>query len=404
MTQGFFSKKEIESSSRPDGKVYSCTSCGLLKNSINPMMKPSGEFKKGILIVLDSPSKTEGESNIPLSDKAGRKIKTVLKQFGIDVYEDCLITYALRCNPDSRKGSLTYEISCCRRFLLKTIEEFQPKLILAFGESAVFSIIGHRWKKDFGTIQKWRGWVIPDQDLKTWICPVYDAQFVLHREEEVSTIWNQDIQRAISYVNKPLKKWKHPNVKIISDLSFLEKITSGPIAIDYETTGLKPHAEGHRIICISVAYSPDDAYVFLMPSRKERQPFLNLLTNPRIGKLAQNIKFEDSWTVSRLKTQIIGWEWDSMLAAHILDNREGITGLKFQTYVRFGIIDYSSEIEAYLQGKDPKNSNSLNRVDELISTKSGQEKLLNYCAMDTIVQYRLSMLQIKEMNYTFLPF
>ena len=403
--KGFFSIKETQSKSRPDGKTYSCVSCGLLKHVSSPVMEPYGEFKKDILIVYDYPAKSDDERNMPLTDKYGRKIKKVLSKFGIDAYRDCLITQSMRCHAGSRKGNLSYEIACCRKFLLKTIDEHQPKLILLFGQTPLISLIGHRFKKDIGSIHKWRGFTIPDQDFKTWVCPVLDPQFVDQRESEVQLIWEQDIAQALEKIEEKFPKWKQPNIEIIDDLSVLREIKSEQIAIDYETTGIKPHAPGHRIVCAAVADSPDHAYTFIMPkTRKERQPFIDLLENPMIGKLAQNMKFEDNWTTVRLKTQIKGWEFDSMLAAHILDNREGITGLKFQTYIQFGVVDYSSEVDPYLKGAVANDSNSLNRVLELIENPRGREQLLTYCGMDTITQYRLSMLQVDKLNYSFLPF
>ncbi len=41
------------------------------------------------------------------------------------------------------------------------------------------------------------------------------------------------------------------------------------------------------------------------------------------------MKYEDTWSREKLKQQGKGWLWDSMIAAHILDNRPGVTGLKF---------------------------------------------------------------------------
>jgi len=85
-----------------------------------------------------------------------------------------------------------------------------------------------------------------------------------------------------------------------------------------------------------------------------------------------------------------------MQAAHIIDNRQGICGLKFQTYICFGVGDYSSEISPYLKGVDKKDANSLNTVLELCESKEGKKKLLTYCGFDTIYQYRLAILQKDE--------
>jgi len=80
-----------------------------------------------------------------------------------------------------------------------------------------------------------------------------------------------------------------------------------------------------------------------------------------------------------------------------------VTGLKFQTYVNFGVVDYASEVAPYLQAKD-NNGNAINRIMELVGMPGGKEKLLEYCGLDAVYEYRLAMIQQKVMNYNFLPF
>jgi hypothetical protein len=166
------------------------------------------------------------------------------------------------------------------------------------------------------------------------------------------------------------------------------------IAFDYETTGRKSQAEGHRIVSCAVADSEDHAFVFLMPNtRAGRQPFVDLLADPKISKVGQNISFEETWSVVRLKQSVENWEWDTMLASHTLDNRDGVTGLKFQTYVQFGVVDYSSEIDPYLKPADKKNGNAINRIFDLLKLPGGEDKLLLYNGLDVIYTYRLAMIQ-----------
>ncbi len=402
--EGFFTRKETESASRPDGKTYSCVSCGLYGGCQNPKMKPYGNFKKGILIIGEAPGEVEDEKGKPWQGKTGRLLQSTCKKLGIDIFEDCLNINAVYCRPTDEHGNnrtpSNYEIECCRRTTLKIIRERKPKLILLLGNSAVFSLIGHRWKKDLGGINKWRGWRIPDQDFQCWICPTFHPSFVERADlQEVETIWKTDLQAAFDLVcssdPQPFPKYKEPEIKMIEDLSILRKIKDGTItAFDYETTGIKPHAKGHRIVCVSIATSPDEVYQFFMPpTRSGRQPLLEYLINPRILKMAHNMKFEDTWSKIRMGVDVQGWEWDSMLAAHLLDNRPEITGLKFQSYVLLGIVDYASEISPYLQAVDPKNGNSLNRILELIANPDGRMKLGKYNALDSINEYRVAGIQ-----------
>ena len=222
-------------------------------------------------------------------------------------------------------------------------------------------------------------------------------------EREVETVWRNDLKQAIEKVDEELPKYEEPEIEVIEDLNFLY-IKPDLVAFDYEATGLKPHAKGHRIICASVAINENHCYVFMMPkSRSGRQPFVDLLSNPTIGKMSHNMKYEEQWSKVRLRQPVKNWVWDSMQAAHILDNRPGITSLKFQVYVRFGVVDYSSEISPYLKSGS-KDGNAINRIYELLEQPGGEEKLLTYCGWDAIWTYRLAMLQMNEMNYDDLPF
>jgi DNA polymerase I len=401
---GFFTKRETQSVLRPDGKSRSCHSCGLFRKVNSPMMKPYGEFRKGILNIGEAPGELEDARGEPWQGKAGRTLQKMYKELGVDLFEDCLNINAVSCRPMTKKGTnrtpTSYEIECCRRRVLQVIAERKPKIIVLLGNTAIESVLGHRWMKGaIGGINKWRGWTIPDQDFKAWICPVFHPSFIMRSNaDELITVWKNDLERAFAKLDSRFPVYKEPNIKYISDLSELNEIENEE-TIDYETTGLKPQAEGHEIICCSVATNENDVYVFMMPEDpSQRQYYIRTLTNRRIKKMAHNMRFEHEWSKEILGATVKNWYWDSMLAAHVLDNRGGISGLKFQTYVNFGIIDYSSDVDKWLSAVESKNGNSLNRIKELIQTNSGRQKLMKYCAKDSTHQYRLAMKQINSMS------
>jgi uracil-DNA glycosylase len=402
-------------------KTYSCATCGLYKECNSPRIKPYGNFRKGILIIGEAPGEMEDRLNLPFQGKAGKHFQKILRSLEIDLFEDCLSTNALLCRPTDKKGNtrtpLSSEIAACRKNVFRVIEENEPTIIILLGGVAIQSVIGHRWKKDLGGITKWRGFAIPDQDLKTWVCPVFHPTYILEAEERQANsynqvsgppveevIWKQDIRNVLETFSKPFPIYKEPEIEIITDLHVLDNIRT-EFAFDYETTGLKPHAPGHRIVCCAVATSENHAYVFMMPKTpNERKPFTDLLKEPLYAKIAQNMKFEDAWSRVRLKQEVKNWAWDTMLATHTLDNRQGITGLKFQTYVNFGVIDYDSEIAPYLKSVEEKNANSLNRILELVAMEGGPEKLMKYCGYDAINEFRLAKKQ-RDLIYEFvLPF
>lgn len=403
----FFSSDEVQTNIIKNGRTLGCPACKLYKYAESSKMDPYGNFKKKIMVIGEAPGAIEDAKGKPFQGKTGRRLQRVLLELGIDLFDDCISLNAINCHPKDNRTPTPHEIDCCRIEKVESaIIKYKPKVIIALGNSALQSLIGDKWKKDVGGISKWRGFVIPDHDYKCWIAPTYHPSFV-ERDggKAIETIWKQDLRNAIDHANKQFPGRINANIKIIKDLKKLENFNMlSFIAFDYETTGLKPHAKGQRIVSCSIATSPEDVVTFMIPDTLYgRRPLLKLLSDPQVGKRAHNMKYEEAWTRVRLRTKVKNWEWDSMLAAHLLDNRPGITGLKFQTYVNFGVPDYSSEIEPYLQG-EKKNANSLNKIQELIKTKDGQLKLLHYNAWDSIYEYNLSMKQIEIIDYDYLPF
>ena len=205
--KGFFTKKETESNIRTDGKTLSCISCGLYKDCKSPRMKPYGNFKKKIMIIGEAPGKEEDNANLPWQGRTGRLLKRTMKELGIDIFEDCVSINAVRCRVPDDKIPTNYEIECCRRFALRDINEYKPKVIIILGNSALFSLIGDRWKQSLGGINKWRGFTIPDQDFKAWLCPTFHPSFIERDEDSpVEVIWKQDLKQAVEMVDTPFRE------------------------------------------------------------------------------------------------------------------------------------------------------------------------------------------------------
>ena len=409
MMQGFFTKQQTQSISRPDGKIHSCASCGLYRHVQSPRMKEFGNFKKRILNIGKAPDEVDDEKGRSFQGRAGRRLQQEYRRLGIDIFEDCLNINAVNCmvldKEDVPREPTIQEIACCRNRVLKIITEYQPHIIVLFGTAAVTSLIGHRWKKDLGGIMKWRGWTIPDREFKAWICPVFSPEYVEKSDSpEIDVIWKNDLKQAISMLKKPFPVFEDEEkyVEIIEAKDFMQSSLHDKnpewIAWDIETTSIKPHASGQRIICASFSANEKHAQVFMIPNnKKERKAFIEILANPKIKKIAHNIKFEHAWALARLRQEVINWGFDTLLATHILDNRPGITSLKFQVYVQFGVINYDEEITPYLRSEG-KSGNGMNRILEMIKDPQKKEKLMIYCGLDSLFTFRLAMRQMKQIG------
>lgn len=404
--QGFFSKKETESVSAVGGKIHSCASCGLYKGCQSPKMKPYGQFEKQIMVIGEAPDLVDDQRNKPFQGRAGKLLQHTLRKHGIDLFKDCISLNAINCYTEEAPSGT--EIDHCRSVVVwKALQEYQPKVILVLGEGALNSLIGHRWQGGI-SLNTFRGFCIPDQDIKSWVCPTFSPQWLqkIDSPAHYMRIWERDLKGALKKIKTPLPRVGNIDIRFVEDSKFLDDIPPVLSSWDYETTGIKPHMKGHKIVCTSIADREDRVWVFPRPETKAGwQPFRRWLYNKRVSKMAHNAKFEIHWSKEILKVDVRGLEWDSMLAAHVLDNRPGVTGLKFQTYVNFGVVDYSSEVGQYLRSVGNKyGANTKNQVEQLVHHKQGREKLMKYCALDSVYQYRLALKQMEELNYDFLPF
>ena len=414
--KGFFSKQDTQSTSRPDGKVYSCASCGMYRFVSTPRMEPYGKYKRPIMVIGEAPGETDDRRGKPWQGQSGKALQKAYRKHGVDLFQDCISTNAVFCRTIDEKGgnrTPSYQEVCnCRSRLLKIVKQYKPNVIILHGGTPVSSLIGYRWKNDMGGLMKWRGWTIPDREFNAWICPTFHPSYIERQQgfDEVSTIWHQDLKRAIALVDTPLPVYPQEEECVmigakalpVLELVYKEleaRISAGEpawLAFDLETTGLKPYnTEVHRIACISFYTGADNAYVCPPPeSAQELALFRKLMTDERVGKVAANMKFEDTWLKVIYDIEVTPWVWDTMLAAHVLDNRPGICGLKFQSYVNFGLMGYEDEVKPYLRSDD---SNTPNRIMKGMADASVRRKIMTYCGIDSLMTYQLARKQSKEM-------
>lgn len=412
--KGFFSQKEVKSITRPTGKLMTCATCGRYQNVHHVFGEVIGDGKKGILNVFEMPSQMQDYKKQFYEGREVKLLETELKKLGISLTKDCYNIFATRCFSFKPGKTNSQALLGCRPWVMKTILRLKPKLILLHGLKAVQSVVGIPWHKEITSkgdynpvtqVGTWRGWTIPDQYYNAWICPQVPPSGVEElNTREVTTVWRQDLKRAVKLLDTPLVKV--PQNVIISEstehtleiLNHTLKVLPKQLTFDYETTGLKPHAAEHRIVCASISFmNKNEQETYSFPFKNENREFKKLwrqiLQHNQIGKIAHNMEFEHIWTLNKCKFRVQNWVWDSMQAAHILDNRSDVTGLKFQTYVNFGIAGYDDDVAPYIKGREEKNANSLNKIDKLWSTQTGKHQILLYCGYDSLYTLLLAFKQ-----------
>ena len=414
MNQGFFTSEELGGDSsggkKRGGQPVGCGACGLDASCKSPRMEIGGRGEKNVLMLAEAPGRVEDARGTQLVGEAGVYLRETLEdRTGLSLDSDCWKLSSVNCRiPQGRKKKdpEPWEIDCCRPRVLDSVTKYSPSLIVPFGGSAMYSLLGGREGGGGNEgIALWRGAAIPDQVLGSWILPTYNPSQVLRGldnrkpDNALQTIFHSDISRIKEYIDRPLPDYSNME-KFVSILeteseviSLLRRILKEKpyISFDYEATGLKPFDKGHKLVLVSVAFK-GRAYCFSMTERI-RPIWAFVLKDPEILKTSHGSKFEEIWSRTKIGTRVRGWDWCSMNAAHVLDNRRGYNGLKLQTYLNFGVPDYSTRITPYLKGLDEKNANSFNRIHE-----APRRELMIYCGLDSLFGLLLTEKQKKEMR------
>lgn len=380
-----------------------CHLCNLYKDCKSPRMPVTGKGRKKVLLIGEAPGKDEDAQNCQFVGAAGEYLWKAIKSLGYR-RDDCWSTNAIICRPPRNIIDVKY-LNACRPALLRTIEDLAPRVIIALGKSAIMQVLQDDWARSFGAVAEWRGWQIPNRRLNAWVCTAYHPSYVnrMGVPTDLDLIFKSDLKKAFAKLDEslidytPLDKLKEECIVLTCSPSksraYLEACVELPgdlMVFDYETNALKPEVPGARILSMSCSWEGKSAWSGIID--ESCYPALRtLLSEKRIRKVGANLKFEDRWSRAIVGTPVVGWYWDTMLSAHLLDNRGGISSLDFQAFVRLGIPDYSSHLDKF---KETDKRTGLNRL-HLVRVPD----LLMYGALDSLLTFRVMESQKKEMDF-----
>jgi len=410
----FFSRYELEQKFASKVDVTQegpkCLECGLFKRANNPKMPYHGHGKKNCLIIAEAPGPEEDKRGRQLIGKVGGWFRMKLKARNLDLDRDFWQINAINCIPRPETGRSSFrppskdEITYCRPYVTSVIQELKPKHIWVMGRPATISIMGEHFSTT--NITRWRGLRFPDRRFNCWINMLFHPSFPERdlKLPNLQAIYDRDLDAAVRalYTDEPIpvndEASKVETLTTPKDVIYVlqEVLNIEPdfFYFDYETNCLKPYIKGSRILSASFACDADQAFTFPINYNKFyttkeieeiEELWVSIMCNPNIGKQAHNAKFEDTWTRNKFGVQIKNWDWDSCIAAHIEDNRRNYTGLKFQGYVKFGLLPYDAHIAPFRTG------NPFNRLEEI-----PLKDLLLYGGIDSLLGYRLTELQKQE--------
>ena len=402
--RGFFAGSTLAQSRAPAPTIPQCGACGLHRGCRSPKMPYTGEGRRGILIIGEAPGEQEDKQNAQFVGPAGSLLRRTLNSLGVSLDRDCWKTNALICRPPNNATPDDKQIGYCRPNLTQTIADLGPTTIIPMGGPAVAALLGPYWREGIGPVGRWVGWQIPLQPLNAWVCPTWHPSFIMRGEEGrrpeedvAKRLWRGHLQEAFNLTGPP---WTvvpdyRKEVECIHDpataAAILDDLTArgGPMAWDLETNALKPEGANARIISSAVCWRGRRtvAYPWHGPAIAATRRFVR---SP-VPKIVGNLKFEERWALEELGTPVRNWVHDTVLSAHHLDCRKGITSVKFQGFVQLGLPTYDEHIAEFLGTSDEEEINEVVRQVDL-------RDLLTYNALDTLVEYRVAVKQRRAMG------
>ncbi len=401
---GFFDSEDVEVERGDEAprvrkiaevKNYSCEDCGLYKSCNTPKSKPTGQGSSGVLVVMEGPSKEEDSTGRRLSGESGGIFKEALEAAGYSL-KDIWITNAPLCRSGAEVPS-PIQLQACSQVLKELVGTLKPKAIITLGKNALDCLFfGRMMGQSLGDFV---GEAIPDQIHGTWVFPTWAPMMVLkqYRDPVMLRQIAQTIKRAIENQEPfPTQLPVIDDVEILTSESQVVQVLNelrsrSALAYDYETTSKKPQ-RGEAAIWSASISDGEKAWSFPFFKGPEfLKAWKRLLTSPRIKKICQNGKFEALWTFTKLGYWPDSLHWDTMLASHCLNNKQSV-GLKFQTFLKFGVPDYSKRISGFFEStpaeKEKWGANALNMVH-----KAPQDELLLYGGLDSLYTFHLWKIQ-----------
>ncbi len=388
-----------------------CIKCGLHLQCKNPRIKPSGLGKKNILIINNFLSLEDDEYRTHMNSEESSYFENILSNAGVNLHNDCWRMSLTACLPYVGGVSRTpnkKEIDCCFPNIQGVIKKLKPQKIVLLGKEVCEKFYKKRTSQSV-TITKARGTRFYDSDYDCWVYPIQHPSEILYFSRD--EIGQNFYQRDINYIVNSSSDFPHiPKIEEIKKLvklitnfdsvvSFLRKLLKEKpyMAFDYETTGIKPYLKGHKIVSIGVATSAGEYVAFPFQHKiytEEQQNKLTrlwgkILADSQIRGIVHNLNFEYAWSTILGGAEPKGIVNDTRTTAHVLDNRRGITPLKFQLFKRYGIGDYDKLSKKYISAPEGK---IFNRMEEM-----PVQDLLLYNAIDALGTLWLYNDQKKEL-------
>lgn len=343
-----------------------CDECKGKEHARHERMWGSGA-KGGVMIIGDSPTLYEDESNHYYVGTASKFLIRELKDVGINI-EACYFTKAVKCHHGGGKPTKD-TIKRCKELLEYEIDYVKPKHILTLGSLPFEMLGGKGLMKNRGKMTKYK-----DIPLLATVNPA----LVINQPGHMS-----EFRADLNYFSRMIDGWELPDdftYKVVRDeMDMVEMlralIATDAIAYDIEATALDDTLPDSKLLMLGVATRSG---CFVMPFEDKYKALINKMFKYPFEKVAHNAKFDNRWLRNRgIEPEVT---YDTFLAAYVL-NVNIPHGLKYLAKTYLGAADYDEGIEFKAD---------LNEEE--------WEAMAKYCALDCYYTLKLYDVTKKELQ------
>ncbi len=114
-------------------EILECRRC-MLHKGINNKVPWEDSGKASIFFVGEAPGRFEDLQGRPFVGRAGKLLRRYLEAYKIKDYH---ITNVVKCRPPGNRTPTIEEMRTCGTFLLKEIQIYRPKIVVALGATAL---------------------------------------------------------------------------------------------------------------------------------------------------------------------------------------------------------------------------------------------------------------------------
>ncbi len=368
-------------------KPSACKGC-VLENLGQGFATTDGKGRLGVLVVAEALGADEAEMGRPLVGPAGQLFNRIVTRTPDEILgrnferDDFLLANVINCRPPNNLlADEPYEygaIAHCSPYLKDLIAKFNPKVILAMGNTPL------RWLTGNTGINGWRGYVV--ESPYGLVVPTFHPSYLQRGNMKLVRVFIHDLKKAVQvaregYTRKPTKYLLRPSPEEAVGWAneyfrALEVDPSLPLGCDIETPysgnldedSVVEDDDSYIIERISFAYRECEAITF--PWTPPYTDIARRLLATPSPKLVWNMAFD----VPRCDYNDAPWNgriYDLMHAWHMFQP-EWPMGLKFAATFGTDLPQWKSKSFAEPELYSAVDSDALPRLNKYI--RGGMEK------------------------------